>query len=288
MSKVIEINRKPGDFIRATRHLSLEERGAYQDILDQIVEIGQDEEPPSLPDDDRVIANILGCTPGRWRAIKKRLCSGPLAVLVLGGGRISQARIVEEIEEARERIGGASRAGKASAAARAQRKSAELRERMSSGGSTDVATGVQREGQRNHQRNSNADPNGTPTIHESRITNHEERESVSIPATPVLPELPKDGVAATEFIQDLCQTLNPGKRPPDDFTVSGWFRDIHPDPWWIGAVICEVMLSLPNARDVGTYLTSILAQRKREGWTVTHEDAKGLVEFRLYAARRTA
>lgn len=169
MGDVLSINRTPKDFVAKTRHLSVEDRGAYQEILDQIVILGQDVEPPSLPDDDRFVANLLGWSVKKWKGTKLRLCHGDQAVLIVEAGRISQTRIVQEIEAARVRIAGASKAGNASAAARKA-----LRERMSNGRTnvrtTDVPTSVVREG----QRSVNADPNGSSTSHESRVTKEEE------------------------------------------------------------------------------------------------------------------
>lgn len=169
MTKVISINRTPGDFVRDTRHLSVEDRGAYQDILDHIVILGQDADPPSLPDDDRAIANILGWSVGKWRRTKARLCEGPLAVLMVADGRICQVRIAIEIEEARARIAGAYVAGKASGESR--RKKAEMRERMLNGRSTDVATDVERKAQR--IANGTRTEREPVTSHEPLVTNHD-------------------------------------------------------------------------------------------------------------------
>lgn len=52
------------DWIVDTRHLTLEQRGAYMDIL-LFSWVSPD---CSCPDDDKEIARILGCTVGRWKA----------------------------------------------------------------------------------------------------------------------------------------------------------------------------------------------------------------------------
>jgi uncharacterized protein YdaU (DUF1376 family) len=159
MGVVLSINRTPTDFVAKTRHLSLEDRGAYQEILDQIVILGQDAEPPSLPNDDKMLANIVGLTLRRWREIKVRLCEGELAVLEIAGGRISQTRIVEEIEAARLRINSSSKAGVASGQARRK-----LRERMLNG--------------RSNGRSTVVPENGTfPRTDREPVTSHESRES---------------------------------------------------------------------------------------------------------------
>lgn len=175
--RVLSVSRTPGDFVKATRHLSVEDRGAYQELLDQIVILGQDVEPPSLPDDDRVIANLLGWSAQRWRKTKERLCTGPLAVLVAAGGRLSQTRIVEEIEAARKRILAGIKAGEASGRARASAKGRRqsLAERMtadqlrtnaepwSNGRSNDRSTSGPTDGERQAQRIVNAEPNDSRT-----------------------------------------------------------------------------------------------------------------------------
>lgn len=187
MGRVISINRTPTDFVAKTRHLSLEDRGVYQELLDQIVILGQESEPPSLPDDDRFVANILGWTTRRWRTTKERLCTGEQAVLVAAGGRISQTRIVEEIEAARLRIEAASAAGKASASARK-----DLRERMLNARSTPVQRPLQQgfndgtndggtPGATDRQRRGNAEA----TSHESRVTSYEEPTGTTSPPSPI-------------------------------------------------------------------------------------------------------
>lgn len=177
MGIVITINRTVTDFVAKTRHLSVEDRGAYQELLDQIVILGQDYEPPSLPDDDRVIANILGWSPRKWRITKQRLCEGPEAVLIAEGGRLSQTRIVEEIEAARVRIAASSKAGIASGEARRK-----LSERMSNARSSGVERTLNGRGNAEatpSERRGNADPNGSRTSHESRVTSHELKDRVN-------------------------------------------------------------------------------------------------------------
>lgn len=179
MGAVLSINRTPTDFVAKTRHLSLEDRGAYQEILDQIVILGQDAEPPSLPNDDKMLANIVGLTLRRWREIKARLCEGELAVLVAENGRLSQTRIVEEIEAARLRIESSQKAGVASGEARRK-----LRERMLNGRSNVRSTVV---------------PKSTMISRTDRepVTSHESREeevnseSTDSPAPPSSVNHPK-------------------------------------------------------------------------------------------------
>jgi uncharacterized protein YdaU (DUF1376 family) len=53
-----------GDYIRDTRHLTLEEHGAYLLLLMSYWVGG------GLPDDDAQLARIVGMKPARWRKIK--------------------------------------------------------------------------------------------------------------------------------------------------------------------------------------------------------------------------
>lgn len=160
--KVLSINRTPSDFVRDTQHLTTEEVGAYQMICDYLVIRGQDVDPPSLPDDDDILASLTRLPRARWRKIKPRLCSGPLAVLIASGGRISQLRTALEIEAARGRIVAGGIGGRASGEAR--RKKADMRERLTNGRSTVVH--IDREEQ----------SNDSGTSHESRVTSHESSE----------------------------------------------------------------------------------------------------------------
>ena len=104
MSDVITINRKPKDWLSRTGHLSVEDSGAAQRLIDNIVTLGQYEEPPSLPDDDKLIANLLGWTVAKWRKTKNRVCGGPKPVLIADGGKLIDPEIVKEIEAAKARI----------------------------------------------------------------------------------------------------------------------------------------------------------------------------------------
>lgn len=262
MGNVLSINRTPQDFVSKTRHLSVEDRGAYQEILDQIVILGQDEDPPSLPDDDRFIAHLLGWSVKKWRRTKANLCSGRHAVLVTAGNRISQTRIVEEIEAAKQRIASARGAGIASGESRR----AKLRERMLNGRSTDVEPSFDDcgYGQRTDgERMTNAEANGSrtdcepATSYELRATSYE--KSVTDSATPL--ELPTDGLEAVDIIGYVWSTLLPNANPLDEFTVAMWLRDRHPHPWCIAAALCEGMAKLPEARNPERYAEGIVKNR---------------------------
>lgn len=219
MGLVITINRTVTDYVAKTRHLSVEDRGAYQEILDQIVILGQEHNPPSLPDDDRVIANILGWTQTKWRKTKTRLCEGREAVLVVAGGRISQTRIVEEIEAAQVRIAAASRAGVASGEARRQ-----LSERLMNERSTQVERVLNVEdnaGATPGQRRGNVDPNGSRTSHESRVMSHEKRKKVKDSSSDFQPDSPP--FKLSQHLALRIRENNPKAKEPD---LQKWARSI--------------------------------------------------------------
>lgn len=77
--------------------LTLEERGAYNTILDLIYA-----RDGVLPDDDREIARMVECDPRKWRLLKRRLIDrGKLFVV---GGRLHNARADIEISDATSRM----------------------------------------------------------------------------------------------------------------------------------------------------------------------------------------
>lgn len=67
----------------------------------------------------------------------------------------------------------------------------------------------------------------------------------------------------------------------DDTTIAQWLQDIHPDPWWISAALCEADLS--SARHT-RYITAFLRRRSDEGWTA--DDPQEYVEYALHPDRR--
>ena len=59
----------PRDYQADTRHLTLEEHGAYRTLLD-LLWIGN---CTGLPSDDKRVARMLGITPREWKKIKPEL-----------------------------------------------------------------------------------------------------------------------------------------------------------------------------------------------------------------------
>jgi uncharacterized protein YdaU (DUF1376 family) len=82
--------RYPGDHIMGTRQLSLEERGAYSDLLDMMYDQGR-----AIPDDDTWISGWLGISARKWRSIREALLAAPNK-LILRGDYLSNPRFERE------------------------------------------------------------------------------------------------------------------------------------------------------------------------------------------------
>lgn len=296
MAEIISINRIPADFVANTRHLSVEDRGAYQEILDQIVLLGQDEDPPSLPDDDAFLARLLGWGVKKWRTTRGRLCEGTGAVLTIREGRVSQGRIVAEIEAARSRIEAARRAGRASGESR--QKTVTLRERMTNGRSTTVERSLN-DRSTSVEHGLNPEGNGSRTDCEPAI-NHElrtTRESNPLASASSLQEPARGdevekqpdltGLEGIDMLRQAVAICCPMMDELDDFTASRWLRDFNPSPWWIAAAIFDAKTSSMNGGDdkmakvkTPAYVTKLLDGRRTTGWQ-PEGDVREWVEFSL-------
>ena len=92
-------------YLGDTRHLSLEEHGAYL----QLMMIAWRSDDCSLPDDDKRIAQMLGITGAKWAGLKPIV----MAFWTIEGGRWSQKRLAKErkfVSEKREKNAQAARA----------------------------------------------------------------------------------------------------------------------------------------------------------------------------------
>lgn len=103
--------RDPQAAIDGMMTLTLEERGAYNTVLDLFyVRDG------NLPDDDRFIAGFLGVDIRVWRRIRSRLIE--LGKLSIEDGKLSNHRAATEVHDALARVVSAQYAGKQSAKTR--------------------------------------------------------------------------------------------------------------------------------------------------------------------------
>lgn len=128
--------RDPDAALAGMMQLTLEERGAYNTVLDLIYS-----KADKLPDDDHFIAGFLASDVRVWKRIKAKLIS--LGKIRVEEGLLRNFRATSEVDAALLRVASASDAGKQSAAAKAAKKKAQ--ESQNNGlVSTPVSTEVQR------------------------------------------------------------------------------------------------------------------------------------------------
>lgn len=131
MGQIKWYKRDPERALKGMFGLNLEERGAYNTVLDLIYL-----RDGNLPDDDRFIAGYLGVDVRVWRRIKTRLIG--LDKLFVKDGLLRDEVADAVVDEALRRVGAARDAGNASAAKRARKSNAENQENKDVG-----ATGVE-------------------------------------------------------------------------------------------------------------------------------------------------
>ncbi len=107
--------RDPNAALTGMAHLTLEERGAYNTVLDLIYA-----HDGTVDDDDRYIAGWLRSDVRVWRRIRQRLLA--LEKLYLNGSVLRNARADREVDEAIHRVASAAQAGLTSAAKRVERR----------------------------------------------------------------------------------------------------------------------------------------------------------------------
>jgi uncharacterized protein YdaU (DUF1376 family) len=82
------------DALTGFRPLSLEERGAYQTLLDMIYDTGG-----SIADNERYLAGAMNCTMGKWRKLRQALIDQD-KIAIDEDGRIANFRAIEELKKA--------------------------------------------------------------------------------------------------------------------------------------------------------------------------------------------
>ena len=114
MGNIRWYKRDPNAALTGMAVLTLEERGAYNTVLDLIYAL-----EGNLRDDDRQIAGWMRCDVRRWRRIRRRLID--LEKLYLHGGCLRNARADRELDAAQHRYRSAAIAGKSSWATRKEK-----------------------------------------------------------------------------------------------------------------------------------------------------------------------
>lgn len=94
MAKFHWYKRDPDAALNGMAMLTLEERGAYNGIIDLLYSRDGD-----VPDNDKLVGNVLRVNPRTWRAIKKRLIGH--GKVWIEDGKIHAKRIDSTLKEAR-------------------------------------------------------------------------------------------------------------------------------------------------------------------------------------------
>ena len=82
------------DYLGDTRHLTTEQHGAYLLLL-----MTMWRSDGALPDDDKKLARIVGCTASRWAKIRDDV----LAFFTVKGGQLTNRRLTIELKKASEK-----------------------------------------------------------------------------------------------------------------------------------------------------------------------------------------
>lgn len=93
MGKLHWYKRDPDAALAGMAELTLAERGAYNSIIDLLYSRGG-----NVPDDDVLVARMIGCHWREWRAMKARLVER--GKVRLEGGKITANRVQEALKEA--------------------------------------------------------------------------------------------------------------------------------------------------------------------------------------------
>ena len=161
MGKIRWYKRDPDAALAGMMRLTLEQRGAYNTVLDLIYSMAG-----ALPDDDHFIAGWCHCDMRVWKRIKTVLLE--TGKIYLKDGCIRNSRADVEVLDALGRVLSAKDAGHASARSRAGKSDGESSGSNGLGG-TDVGTSVERPFQL-------PTPTPTPTPIEDKETPSDEGE----------------------------------------------------------------------------------------------------------------
>lgn len=161
MGQIKWYKRDPSAALNGMMELDLQERGAYNTVLDLIYS-----RDGNLPDDDRFISGWLRVDVRVWKRIKGTLIGR--GKLYVEGGFIRNARADVEVLAALSRVTSAQEAGLASARSKAS-KSDNKTPKNNDMSPTDVGTTVSTPVSTNHNHNQiEEEPNGSPSRERAR------------------------------------------------------------------------------------------------------------------------
>lgn len=157
MGQIKWYKRDPSAALNGMMELDLQERGAYNTVLDLIYS-----RDGNLPDDDRFIAGWLRVDVRVWKRIKATLIDREK--LYVEGGHLRNERADVEVLAALSRVTSAADAGRASARSKAY-KSDDVRRENNDLGSTSAPTGVPTTVSTSHNHNQKEEePYGSPSL----------------------------------------------------------------------------------------------------------------------------
>lgn len=156
MGQIKWYKRDPAAALNGMMELDLQERGAYNTVLDLIYS-----RDGNLPDDDRFIAGWLRVDVRVWKRIKSTLVDREK--LYVEAGFLRNERADVEVLAALSRVASAQDAGRASARSKVV-KSSDVKSENNHLAPTDVATDASTTVPTNHNHNQKEEePNGSPS-----------------------------------------------------------------------------------------------------------------------------
>ncbi len=190
MSDIRWYKRDPKSALRGMAGLTLEERGAYNTVLDLIYDTAN-----NLDDDDRITAGLLGCDLRVWRRIKTRLMA--CGKLYSRDGKLRNRRADTGVDECLARIGAAREAGIASANSKAAKS------HHKPNGTADIFSTT---------AHTTVDQNGQPPFQQPK---REERKKESSSFNAMGEKEPEEHFVSHErMVADLARLgINPNRKP---------------------------------------------------------------------------
>jgi uncharacterized protein YdaU (DUF1376 family) len=216
MGQIKWYKRDPGAALNGMMELTLEERGAYNTVLDLIYS-----RDGNLPDDDRFLAGWLRVDVRVWKRIKCNLIQR--GKLFVENEQIRNSRADVEVLEALSRVGSAREAGLASARSKAS-KSQPKSNNNNDIPSTDVQTGVSTTVPTNHNHNHNIYTTASAVV----VQNEFALEAETVPKKPELtPEhvVESWNKLATRIGKPQVKILSPERRQKLKARIAGFTVD---------------------------------------------------------------
>ena len=242
----------PALFRADTQRLTRDERHAYRDLLDEM--FVTDQATCSLPDDDELLARIVGRTVEEWRAMRAALLDGSRPLLKKRRGQVYSKRLLAEVRKARE-------------------KSDKARESAERSHSERKANAKRTQNNRTtNAEHSHSDRTAIKSKNKKNPTDSKKEKE------PVLtPPLPRNGLEALDAVEAVLTKYAPLVHVSEE-QVLVWLEDTIHDGWQLAAALAEEATDLHKAH-TAAYLTTILARKASTGWSC--EDAEGYVRVAL-------